>query len=252
VSLLSKGLGLAGNLIKKNLPNIARAIPGVGTVLGVAATAGSILSTIRGSGAKTSGGTIPTLPPRPVGDVQTIFAPGGAPVSIGGGTRNVVAQTFAAWGLNPQDWGPQIDYWARSIDTGAATLANVEADLPSAGGRRPAPGTAVATMGIAGAGVPSWGNLATRAAPIIGRAAARVGSWVAIGGGLLGLYDAAGNLMATKKRSRRMNVLNPKALARANRRVVGFRDVAVRSLKQYGYTVSTTRKAKATKGKRRR
>ena len=46
------------------------------------------------------------------------------------------------------------------------------------------------------------------------------------------------------KPGRRMNVLNPRALARANRRMEGFRSVAVRSLKQYGYHVSAHRHPK--------
>jgi hypothetical protein len=51
---------------------------------------------------------------------------------------------------------------------------------------------------------------------------------------------------------RRMNHLNPKALARANRRVCGFRDIAAKSLRQYGYTVSSTRSPRSCKPKKRK
>ena len=263
MSLLSRGLGALGNAVKsavpglvaRAIPTVARAIPGIGTAIAVAGTVGTVLSTIRGAGGKTSGATVPAIPsgPMPGPGMTTIFAPQGAPVSLGGGSKSRVHQTFAAWGLDPAQYGPQIDYWARQIDSGAATFAHLEADLPSAGGRRPT--TAIATMGAAQMGaVPGWGNLAQRAARVAAPVAGRIGTWIAIGGGLLGLYDAAGNLIATKKKTRRMNVLNPRALSRANRRLCGFRDVATRALKQYGYSVSTTRsssRATTRKGKGR-
>lgn len=245
--MLSKGLGALGGLARKHAGSLVKHIPVVGT--GVA-LAGTLIEVMRNAGSKSTAATVPAIPgggggrPIPGTDIVPFF-PGGAG---GGTTKDAVTRTFAAWGLDPAQYGPQIDYWTRQIERGEATMAHLEADLPSAGGRRPSAAVMAAGMGAA----PSWGNLARRAAPIVGAAAARVGTWIAIGGGLMGLYDAAGNLIATKKRSRRMNVLNPKALSRANRRLSGFRDVAVRSLKTYGYTVSATRSAKRTVGKKRR
>ena len=55
-----------------------------------------------------------------------------------------------------------------------------------------------------------------------------------------------------KKKFRRMNVLNPKALKRADRRVRGFSDMARPVLRDLGFSVSTHRHAKPLKKKKRR
>lgn len=49
---------------------------------------------------------------------------------------------------------------------------------------------------------------------------------------------------------KRMDVLNPRALSRAGRRMDGFRNVAAGALRRYGFTVGRTQRA--TKGKKKR
>ena len=54
--------------------------------------------------------------------------------------------------------------------------------------------------------------------------------------------------------TRRMNVMNPRALTRANRRICGFADTSTKVLRTLGYSVSSTRSPRRgckTKGKKR-
>lgn len=67
----------------------------------------------------------------------------------------------------------------------------------------------------------------------------------------IALYDAAGNFLGTKKRHRRMNALNPRALSRANRRVNAFAAISTRTLRSLGYQVSRHRKPRVKIGKKR-
>lgn len=53
-------------------------------------------------------------------------------------------------------------------------------------------------------------------------------------------------------RNRSMNVLNPRALARANRRVCGFAGVARKTLRDLGYQVSSSRKARSCGSKKKK
>ena len=65
---------------------------------------------------------------------------------------------------------------------------------------------------------------------------------IATVGGILGYYvfdKALGWIFKPgKPPSRRMNVLNPRALTRANRRMEGFRTVSTKALRELGYTVA--------------
>jgi hypothetical protein len=114
----------------------------------------------------------------------------------------------------------------------------------------------VMQMGLAG-GAPSWGNLGRRAvgvaAPIAGRLARKVWQFIPAIGAWALVDMATGALLRVQKDKprRRMNVLNPRALSRAHRRMDGFRGFAVKNLRHYGFTVSRSAKPRSTKKRRK-
>lgn len=253
MSLLGKIVKGAGKLLSSPVGKVAsRFIPGVGTAIAVGSTIYGALP--RGGG----GATPPTFPrpltlpntptPAPNDSLSGLFESrvGRRPTGeeyqimsaiINNDTRGIEGVNLAITALNNGE--PLLSYWERVF-----------------GGN---PGDAlggIGTMGVATmGGAPGWGQLGRRAvavAPAVGRAVARkAGKWITIGAGVWGLVDALGNVIQTTNKNprRRMNVLNPRALAKAHRRMDGFRNVATKNLRHYGYTVSRTAKPK---GKKRR
>lgn len=222
----------------------------------------------------------PILQPAPTGAIITTSAtppaaatPSPVPMSLQFGSGPSMRSQFSAvpgvgGGINPN-----IAVVGRAVGT-VATNAGAIGDIVSQVGRGiqtvrgwfgggssapsiPAPSGAMPGVGSMGL-VPSAGAVATVAGRVggaIGRIAGSkkvrgvvsgvVGWWLVdkVTGALLGPADPP---------RRRMNHLNPKALARANRRVCGFRDIAAKSLRQYGYTVSSTRSPRSCKSKKRK
>lgn len=242
MSLLSKGLSRLGANIGKVAPlagKLGKLIPGVGTAIGVGSMAYEILK-------KKSPGA--------VGPTGTFG---------GGGDANV--------------WGSQASVLSK-LERGEPVSQN-EMDVAFPGGL---PGAS--TMGVGGAiGTIAGraGGLIGRAArtptgrALIGGAAGAIG-WglgerlLGGGGGMNGMLpsgyhynkalkrymiaDAQGRDVQDPRdeprvknelvRNRHMNVLNPRALSRANTRIRGFAHVASGTLRQLGYSVSSTRRLK--------
>lgn len=106
------------------------------------------------------------------------------------------------------------------------------------------------------------GKVAGAAGAAVGRAVTRAGGVRAIakkvfitGAGWFLVDKITGAILgpAETPPRRRMNVLNPRALSRANRRVCGFARAARPILRDLGFQVSATRRSpKACRGKKRR
>jgi len=122
----------------------------------------------------------------------------------------------------------QGDYYARG------GLFDVIKGIGSAVGGVLFPGVAPVISAIGGGSKPtiSPGQLPVLPTPGIGGAISR-----ALPGGSTGYYvDASGQV---RKRRRKMNFANSRALGRANRRVDGFVRLAKRSLKHTNYKILT-------------
>lgn len=97
------------------------------------------------------------------------------------------------------------------------------------------PGVSTAGVGA----LPGLGGLIGRLGGAVGRTVGRAARGP-IGGAVAGAAAgyALDNLFGNgRPRHRRMNVLNDKALRRANRRMQGFRTTATKTLGELGYTV---------------
>lgn len=121
-------------------------------------------------------------------------------------------------------------------------------------------GTGVGTMGIVGTGVRTSG-LVGAVGGLVGRAGGAVGKAAGnkkvrgVVGGILGWWlvdKLTGAILGqTTPPRRHMNVLNPRALTRANKRLCGFRDLAKRSLGELGYRVERAGSGRSCKPKKR-
>ncbi len=234
MSLLSSGIkGLIGG-VKTLAPKLlgktlGAAIPGIGTALTIGSLAYDAIKGMKPAAA---------APMMPIG---------------GGGMANYsLADVEPRWKANHGN-GTAVQ-WRDLINSGALSFEQAE----QMNWQLPNMGSAVATaslspmpqqMGV----VPGWGQLAKRAAPLI---AAGAKKWIprilATGATVWTLVDAAGNVFDTRATPprRRMNVLNPRALGRAHRRMDGFRNYAAKAMRHYGYTVSRTAKPKSKKKRR--
>lgn len=161
------------------------------------------------------------------------------PIGAGGGTVN----TGTGGGGFVQGANNILDLIQKGIGIfsgGGSSIGGMTGGGPSSGSPSiPQPGT----IAINQAGMGS----------ALGKVGAAIGKsrWIktVIGGALsYVLYDTvtgAIKRISSSPPHRRMNVLNPRALSRANRRVVGFSHVARKTLHQLGYKVEKTRHVKA-------
>lgn len=126
---------------------------------------------------------------------------------------------------------------------------------PAGGTGGPGPVAMPGGVDLSGLGGVGLGGAIGAIGGAVGRAATRFPKIRAIVSGVVGYYVFDKALGWTFKKGNipkpRMNVLNPKALRRADRRVCGFATYARSALKQYGYQVSSTRRASSCKPKKK-
>lgn len=231
-SSLAKKLG--GSVGKR----VLSAIPGVGTAMAVAGIGYDVYK---------------AAVPRPTNPYQPPAGPmPGTSMSKpqGGGGMTVYDMAKASKSSMPYEQQLELQ---RQMDDGRLSFEKAYSYFFG-----DAPPSAINTAGA----VPGWGQLGKRAVgvagPAIGRQLVRAKKWLpeVVGGALIyKLVDmATGEVLDMKKGPprRRMNVLNPKALARADRRVTGFARIARGTLKDLGFHVSAHRHVKTTTKKRRR
>lgn len=262
MSLLSKGLRKLGGNIKTVLRSpvgkvVGSLIPGVSTAIAV----GSVASTAYDAYKAATGGRGGIMPTPGFGGggggggMRQAVAP--APLRLGTGDEIRAREALEAAGYDP-DTGYPVEWGGQNLGAGSVQQAGLV------------------------------GTIAGRAGPIIGRAARKVAPVVggAVAGEIIGRLMPGGNgtghlvpagyhynkalrryeiaeaqgrevqdprdeprVKNELVRNRSMNPLNPRALARANRRVMSFAGISRGMLRQLGFTVSSTRKAKG--GKRR-
>lgn len=254
MSLLSSGLkAIGGKLGGKAVTKALGLIPGVGTALTLGSIAYDVYSAVKPTTSPLGPVPVPFVPPKTTGSLVRLPSPG----SAGGPmvTDGPVAQAFMA-SIGKYPTQSEYNQVAALWDVyGPSDPRVTDAIRQYAAG----PGGGGGQVNMAGmGGVPSWGNLAKRGAAVVAG-----NRWVrSVVGGVASwlLVDAAGNVIdkwfgpgsppgAGKRRT--MNPFNPKALARADRRVRAFSDRSRPILRELGYTVSSHRHVKSKKKKRR-
>lgn len=245
MSLLSKGLRGLGRLGSQIIKTpAARAIIGaspVGRVIGAAAAVGSAVGGLYGAARGRTAPSAPILNPTPINpewevspyETNPLYGQG-VPIQPGVGlTADQVKmrQALEAAGLNPDTGLPPGQTSARP-QTSVLTMPTQQMGVGRAVTRVAAPAIGVAARGAARA---------------IGKVKnTKYGKVIVTVGGYWIFDQVAGWIFQEgdpPRKSPRMNVLNPSALRRANRRVCGFASFARPVLRELGYQVSTTRKA---------
>jgi uncharacterized protein RhaS with RHS repeats len=113
-----------------------------------------------------------------------------------------------------------------ALSAAAGNQAAVNAQLGGGSGATYQAGTANAAV-IPGAPM-IFGNTLFPSLPGVSNATGTIGKILKPGGAVTMLYDAAGNLVGTQRKRRRMNPTNIKAARRAIRRIRGARRVLQR------------------------
>lgn len=222
----------------------------------------------------------PIMEPAPTGAIITTTATPPAapkplrPMSIQFGSGPAMRSQFSGFPGVGGGVNPNLQVIGRAVSTGTGVVEGITQGVNEigaaintvrgwfGGGRSSAPSIPAQAMpgagAVATAGFMPAGTIA-RTGAAVGRAVGRLaGSKKVRGvvGGVLGWWlvdKVTGAILGpSDPPRRRMNHLNPKALARANKRVCGFRDIAVGTLKQYGYTVSSSRSPRSCKPRKKR
>lgn len=145
-------------------------------------------------------------------------------------------------GGDPNQWGTPASVLAKQARGESVSQNEMDAAFPQGFVQQAGVGSAI-------------GRIGGRIGPMIGRAGRSTAGKAVIGGAAGAVGWELGEQFFNghgRPRSRRMNYLNQRALTRANRRVCGFADISVKTLRQLGYTVSASRKHKQSTKKRRR
>lgn len=240
MSLLSKLAKGAAAVLKSP---VAKFVPGLNIVSG-ALTVGAVGKGIYDMARARSASPTPPFIPSP----SQSLGPALSPIQNPQANNDWVRENL--WDQSPFPHGSKED-----VQWVTQTAAQVRAGTYVPAGSANVVDARNFQMGAA----PSWGNLGRRAvavAPAVGRAIVK-SRWVKnVVGGVATwfLIDAVGNILKQSAHAprRTMNPFNPRALARADRRVKAFSDRARPVLRELGYQVSATRKVKGGGKKRRR
>lgn len=243
---------------------------------------GMLPPVVSGPGTVTT--TVPAIPPvvSAGSGIVTTIGPPSAPIPSRGSAMSLVIPrgfTFSqgwntpvgqnAFGFSGQPTGPS-PIGQPGMASGGGVLGTIDNILdvinrvrgafgaPAGGTGGPGPIAApggVDLSGLGGVGAGGLGGVIGAMGGAVARVATRYPRVRAVVSGVVGYYifDKALGWMFKKGNppKPRMNVLNPKALRRADRRVCGFATYARSALKQYGYQVSSTRRASSCKPKKK-
>jgi hypothetical protein len=129
------------------------------------------------------------------------------------------------------------------IGIGASVLGSVLSKTPKVTQAGMALPMLPAVIGAGARVLPGLGRIGTTVGKVVG---SRVGKAVGAAATGIAIYDAAGNFLGTRKKYRRMNPMNYRALKRAVKRIKGARKF-VRLIDKVGGPVHKSRGACAPK-----